>query len=109
MGFFLVPHQEIVWLDVSVDELPAMHIFDSLQHLVAKHQNRFEGKFAVAPIEKIFQACPEQVHHHNVVTIIVAAKVDPWYALVLVEVIIVQVLIQLGLEINLWKFCIRLL
>jgi hypothetical protein len=41
MRSFPDSHQEIIWLDISMQKMPAMNILDSLDHHVKEHQNRF--------------------------------------------------------------------
>lgn len=46
-------HEEIVRLDVTVDERLGMDIFDAGDELVGQQQDRLEGEFAIAKVEKI--------------------------------------------------------
>ena len=47
-------HEEIVGLDVSVDEVFRMDVFDAANHLVSKHQNRLHCEASGAKIKQIF-------------------------------------------------------
>lgn len=43
--FILNADQEIVWFDISVDEISGMHEFNSRDHLISQHQNSFQREF----------------------------------------------------------------
>ena len=48
-------YQEIIWFYVPVEEVTRMNEFNSLQHLVCKHQNCFQGEFALTVVKQVFQ------------------------------------------------------
>ena len=48
-------HEEIIWFNVSVDEVLIMDEFDPTDHLVGKHQHRFHGESPWTEIEQILQ------------------------------------------------------
>ena len=48
-------NKEIIRLDVSVQEMPGMHILNSLDHLVSEHQHRFQTEFSLAVVEQVLQ------------------------------------------------------
>mmetsp|Transcript_20117 Transcript_20117/g.64156 ORF Transcript_20117/g.64156 Transcript_20117/m.64156 type:complete len:309 (+) Transcript_20117:718-1644(+) len=35
-------HEEVVWLDISMDEVPRVHKLDPIHHLLSEHQHRLE-------------------------------------------------------------------
>lgn len=43
--------QKIVWLDVSMQEMPRMDEFDTLKHLVCEHKDSLKREFALAIVE----------------------------------------------------------
>ena len=63
------PHHKVVGLDVAVDEILAVHVFDITEHLVGKHQNSLHRQATRAEIEQILQARSEQLHYHNIVVL----------------------------------------
>lgn len=48
--------------------------------LVCQHENCLDRKLAVAEIEKIFQAGPQEVQHHDIVFPFYAIPSDAGYA-----------------------------
>jgi hypothetical protein len=44
-------HQEVIRLDVTVNELARMDVFDARYKLIGKKKNRLEGELAVAEVE----------------------------------------------------------
>ena len=61
------PDQEVVRLDVSMQEMSTVHILYSLNHLICKHQNRFERELSLAVVKEIFKRRAQKVYHHNVI------------------------------------------
>ena len=49
-------------------------------HLIGEHEYGFEGKFALAVVEKVFKTGAKQVNHHDVVVALYAKPVDVWDA-----------------------------
>jgi hypothetical protein len=47
-------------------------------HLVSEHEDSFEGKLALAVVEKVFEGGAQQVNHHNVVITLHAEPVHIW-------------------------------
>ena len=41
------PHEKVVWLDVSVDEVLVVHVLDATNHLVGQHQDCLHGKSGI--------------------------------------------------------------
>lgn len=60
-------HQEVVRLDVPMDERLGMNVFDPGDELIREQKHRLQRELAVAEIEQILQARPEQVEHHGIV------------------------------------------
>jgi hypothetical protein len=60
-------HEEVVGLDITVDERLGMDVLDSGDELIGKKQDRLEGEFPVAEVEKILQTGTEEIQDHGVV------------------------------------------
>ena len=52
VGGFVETSAEVIWLDVSMDKVPIVHIFNPGDHLVDQHQNSFQRKLAESLIEE---------------------------------------------------------
>lgn len=52
-------HQEVIRFDVTVDKRLGMDVFNARDELVGQQQDRLEGEFAIAKVEKILQAWAE--------------------------------------------------
>ena len=50
------PHQEVIRLHVSMDEVLPMDKLDPAYQLVSEQENGFEAEFAIAEVEEVFQA-----------------------------------------------------
>lgn len=61
------PHQEVVRLHVSVDEVLGVDVLNAADHLVSQQQDGLEAKLSRAEVEQIFQTGPQQLHHHHIV------------------------------------------
>lgn len=60
-------HEEVVWLDVTVDEGLGVDVLNAGDELVGKKQDRLERELAVAEVEEILQRRAEQVQDHGIV------------------------------------------
>ncbi len=60
-------HQEVVGLDVPMDEVLVVDVFDASDHLVSQHQHRLHGESSGAEVEEVFQRGTKKVHHQHVV------------------------------------------
>ena len=69
-------HQEVVWLHVPVDEVLAVDELDPADELVGEQQDGLEAELAVAEVEEVLQAGPQQLHHHHVVLALAAVVLD---------------------------------
>jgi hypothetical protein len=67
-------HEEVVWLDVTVDERLGVDVLDAGDELIGKKKNCLQGELAVAKVEEIFQTRAKQVEDHSVV---VALSTEP--------------------------------
>lgn len=73
--FVAVPpdaHQEVVRLDVPVDEVLHVEVFEAADHLVHEHEHRFDGKMATAEVEQILEGRPEEIHDEDIVVPLLA-------------------------------------
>jgi hypothetical protein len=46
-------HEEVVWLDISVDKVSRVNVFDSGNELVGEEEDSLEGEFSVTEVEQI--------------------------------------------------------
>lgn len=67
-------HQEVVWLDITVDEGLGVNVLDARDELIGQQENGLERELAVAEVEKVLQAGAEEVEDHGVV---VALSTEP--------------------------------
>mmetsp|Transcript_16856 Transcript_16856/g.47863 ORF Transcript_16856/g.47863 Transcript_16856/m.47863 type:complete len:216 (+) Transcript_16856:650-1297(+) len=62
-----VGHEEVVRLNVAVDEVLGVQVFDAVQHLVRDHQHGLQAKLAAANVEQVLEGGPQQIHDHHIV------------------------------------------
>jgi hypothetical protein len=53
-------------LDISMDEILRVQIFNARDELVGEHEHGFEGEFAVAKVEHVLERGSQQLHHEDV-------------------------------------------
>lgn len=80
MGIAIRSHEEVVRLDISVDDLPLVQVFDAFDHLVADHERTLHRHDLVALDEDILDAGAQQVHQHHVVLSLRGHSVHLGYA-----------------------------
>ena len=73
-------HQEVVWFDVSMNNLLEMKMLDTTDELIGKHQHGFQRERAAAESQKIFQARPKQFQHHVAIIPIFVIREHAWKA-----------------------------
>jgi hypothetical protein len=64
---FANTHQEVVWLDITVDEGFGVNVLDTGDELVGKKKDGLQGELAVAEVEKILQTGSEKIENHSIV------------------------------------------
>ena len=64
---FVETNAEVVWLDISVDEVSVVDILNSRNHLINDHEHGLEGELAEGVLEEILKGGAQQVHHEHVV------------------------------------------
>ena len=89
-------HEEVVWFNVSVDEVfvvdipreqivllvsnpyleNTMILLDSADHLICKHEDSLHGESSGAEVEEILQTGSEQIHDEDVVVPLLAVPPD---------------------------------
>jgi hypothetical protein len=69
-------HQEVVWLDVTMDEGLGVDVLDAGDELISQQQNRLQRELAVAEVEQVLQAGAEKVKHHSIVVTFGAEPAD---------------------------------
>ena len=47
-------HQEVIWLDITMDKGLCMNVLNARDELIGQKQNGLEGEFSVAEVEEIF-------------------------------------------------------
>ena len=67
---------EIGWLNVTVDEVAAVHDLDALEHLVRDHEHGLEAEPPPALVELVLEGRAQEVHDHEVVGVLGAEIVD---------------------------------
>jgi hypothetical protein len=71
-------HEEVVWLDITVDERLGVDVFDARDELIGKQKNRLQGKLAVAEVEQVLQTGAEEIQDHGIVITFGAKPADKW-------------------------------
>jgi len=51
MGSLGDSHQKVVWFDVSMQEVPGVDVFNSLDHHIEEHENRLGVKLSITYCE----------------------------------------------------------
>jgi len=69
-------HEEVVWLNVTVDERLGVDVLDAGDELVGEQEHRLERELAVAEVEQVLQARAEEVQDHGVVVTLGAKPAD---------------------------------
>ena len=46
-------HEKVVWLDISMDKVSRVDVFDSRDELIGEEEDSLEGEFSVAEIEQV--------------------------------------------------------
>ena len=57
------PHEKVVWLDVSVDEVLVVHVLDATNHLVGQHQDCLHGKSGIKRPNRLWLKCSQISSH----------------------------------------------
>lgn len=68
--FVTVPadsHEEVIWFNVSVNEVLVMDEFNAANHLVGQHEHRFHGESSGAKVEQVLERWAKQIHNQDVV------------------------------------------
>jgi len=59
--------EEIIGLDIAMDKILGVHVLDTVNHLICKHENCLEGELAIAEVEEILERRSQQIDNHDVV------------------------------------------
>jgi hypothetical protein len=76
IGLLAQANEEVVGLNVTVNEILGVHILYSIDHLVRKHQDCLQTKFAVAKAEQVLEGWAKQVDDHDIVVAFNPIPVD---------------------------------
>jgi len=60
-------HQEVVWLDITVDKRLGVNVLDTGDELIGEKKDGLQRELAVAEVEKILQTGSEKVENHSIV------------------------------------------
>merc|ERR1711920_278035 len=67
IGLLSEPNEIIIWLNIAVNEILRVHIFNAVNHLICQHEHRLQGKLAIAEAEQILQGRAKKVNNHDIV------------------------------------------
>lgn len=59
-------------LDISVNEILGMNVFNARDQLIGEHQHSLECESTIAIVEQIFERRTQQIHHKYVVVTLFA-------------------------------------
>lgn len=60
-------NQKVVWLHISMDVWPGVHILESVEHLVCQHQDWLQRKLLPTIIEQVFQRGSQEINDQHIV------------------------------------------
>lgn len=60
-------HEEVIWLDITVDEGFGVDILDAGDELIGEEKDSLQGELSVTEVEKILQTRSEKVKDHGIV------------------------------------------
>ena len=60
-------HQEVVWLDISMDKTFAVNVFYTANHLISQHKDCLNSKPPRTEVEQIFEWWAQQIHDQDIV------------------------------------------
>jgi len=58
VGSFIQSNAEVIWLDISVNEMSVVNVFNSGNHLINQHEHCFERELSESLIKERFQRRP---------------------------------------------------
>ena len=59
--------EEIIRLDIAMDEILGVDVFDTVDHLIRQHQHGLERELAIAEVEQILKRRSQKIDNHHVV------------------------------------------
>jgi hypothetical protein len=71
-------HEEVVWLDITVDKALGVDILDAGNQLVGQEKDGLQGELPVAEVEEILQTGSEQIQNHGIVVALGSEPADKW-------------------------------
>lgn len=69
-------NEEVVWLDVTIDEMFFVDCLYPRKHLLRNHHNRLDGEPSAAMIKKVFKRGTEEIDNEDVVETLLSKVVD---------------------------------
>lgn len=88
--------QEVLWFDVSMDELPVVEVLQSGDYLAADQGHCCDVELLVHPLEKVLQRRTQHVHHHYSIEVVTPEVVQARNASLAAVTGLVQIGQQLG-------------
>ena len=61
VGYRTETHHDVIWLNVSMDHAHVVHVLDSFEQLVEKHENRLQRKFPTTEIVEVLDGGPQEI------------------------------------------------
>ena len=71
-------HQEVVWLDITVNKGLGVDVLDARDELVGEQQNGLQGELAVAEVEEILKGWAEEIQDHSIVVALSSKPANEW-------------------------------
>jgi len=87
-------HQEIVWLDVTMNEILVVDVFNSSNHLIRQHEDSLHCESSRAKVEQILETGSEEIHDEDVVVPLLAVPPDVGDAHAALEDLVQLALVQ---------------
>lgn len=72
----LTLHKEVVWLDVSMNEVFAVNKFNAWNELIGQQEDSLKAESSGAKVEQVFKWRAQQFHDHHIEISLWAAPFD---------------------------------
>jgi hypothetical protein len=73
-------HEEVVWLDITVDEGFGVNVLNAGDELISEEQNGLQRELSVTEVEKILQTGSKEIKNHGIVVALGSEPADKWNA-----------------------------
>ena len=71
-------HQEVVWLDITVDEGLGVDVLNAGDELVGEQQDSLQRELAVAEVKEILEGWAEEIQDHGIVVALSSEPTNEW-------------------------------